>query len=81
MAVEQSLRMAVGKWLGATHKQTVRVLAVRRSRSGQIVSVCVEAPGVSGPCALFFFHHAGHGWHVLPPDRARPTMCVERQAA
>ncbi|MEM5373046.1 hypothetical protein V4C53_44670 [Paraburkholderia azotifigens] len=81
MAAEQSLRMAVGKWLGATHKHTVRVLAVRRSRSGQIVSVYVEAPGVGGPCALFFFHHAGHGWHVLPLDQARPTMSVERQAA
>ncbi len=70
MAVERSLRMAVSKWLGATHKQTALVRAVRRSRSSRIVSVCVEAPRVNGPCVLFFFHHAGHGWHVFPGPRA-----------
>lgn len=81
MAVRQSLRMAVGKWLGATHKQTVRVVAVHRSRSGRIVSVCVEMQGKNRSCGLFFFYHPERGWQVFPPEGARPTLSVARLAA
>ncbi|MFP6561837.1 hypothetical protein WJ542_26550 [Paraburkholderia sp. B3] len=73
--------MAVGKWLGATRKQTVRVIAVHRSRSGRIVSVCVEMQGASRSCGLFFFHHPERGWQVFPPEGTRPAMSVARHAA
>jgi hypothetical protein len=81
MTGRQTLRMAVGKWLGATRKQTVRVVAVQRSRSGRIVSVCVEMQGANRSCGLFFFYHPERGWQVFPPEGARPAMSVARLAA
>ena len=81
MAARQSLRVIVEKWLGSTREQTIRVLAVHRSRSGRILSVCVEAQGATGPRTLFFFCHADRGWQVFPPDGMRPAMNLERLAA
>ncbi|RZF29251.1 hypothetical protein EVC45_14145 [Paraburkholderia sp. UYCP14C] len=79
MVEQQSLRTAVGKWLGHT-RTTVRVLTVHRSRAGRIVGVCVAGEGPRGPCELFFFHHTDRGWQVFPPSVARPSMAVERLA-
>lgn len=79
MRVQQSLRMAVGKWLDPKEGHMVRVLTVRRSPSGRIGSVCVEVDGVGGESrALFFFLHADRVWRVFPPDRTRPAMRIDR---
>jgi hypothetical protein len=80
MAVRQSLGAAVVKWLSPTSRQAARVVTVHRSASGRIVSVYVEAQTPDGPRALFFFCHAGSGWHVFPPDVMRPSMGVARVA-
>jgi hypothetical protein len=79
MVVQQSLRTAVGKWLGHVG-DSVRVRGTHRSPSGRIMGVCIEAEGASGPCTLLFFHHADCGWQVFPPTVARPSMSVKRLA-
>ncbi|WP_321814738.1 MULTISPECIES: hypothetical protein [unclassified Paraburkholderia] len=80
MTVQQSLRMAVVKWLAPGDGHTVRVLTVQRCTAGRIVSVCVEMEGANGPRALFFFRHADREWRVFSPDRARPAMGIERMS-
>lgn len=72
------LRLLVEKWLAVAAglpSGTTRIVAARRAARH---CVCVEAILPGGPVQIFFFRHADLTWQVFPPERTRPSMCVDR---
>jgi len=65
LAMAQSLRYQVEKWLAPT--TPVHVTAFGHVRSGKGRYVCVETRQASGLHALFFFQYEDGYWNVLPP--------------
>lgn len=81
VAVGQSLRALVEKWLGATSATPVRVVSVHRIRFGRRRCVCIKAERATDSFTLFFFRHDDGAWHVFPPDVVRPAMSIGQLAA
>jgi hypothetical protein len=85
VAVEQSLRVLVEKWLGATSAVPLRVRSIQRIRSGRRRCVCIEAERVAEfpthSFTLYFFRHDDGAWHIYPAEAVRPAMSIARLAA
>jgi len=85
VAVEQSLRVLVEKWLGAAHAVPLRVRSIHRIRSRRRRCVCIEveraADFTTHSFMLYFFRHDDGAWHIYPAEAVRPAMSIERLAA